>query len=471
MAGMNMQLAKVLYAIFLFFFAYFIILIFYNILLAVIGLIEGRKRMRESEIEDYPLAYLATIALPVSIIIPARNEEGWIRDSVLSALNLNYPRFEVVIVDDGSTDRTFPILNDMLKLRPTDLPYIKHYKDGQVRGILESEKYPNVTVITKFPGVKKAGAVNAGLNLARNDYICVLDADTIIEPDALLKVMAHIERDPERVISIGSYFGLSNGLKIKDGRVVKRSFSYNPIIAYQHLEYIRSFLGNRIGWGQFNAIPVIAGGFGVWQKDILCQLGGFSLEFTCEDIEMTFRFQDYMAKNKDKKYRIMMLPYPVSWTEGPDNIHSLILQRNRWQRVTNETIWKYKYMLLNPRYRAFGFLAFPYYLFYEVLGVFFEISSIILVAAGFVFGMVDIRTFLAYLVFMILVQSFVSLLSILTFVRSQRTFKLPYVAYLIFLSFLEILWYKWIISIAKLSGMISYARKITTFDQYERAKR
>jgi len=467
----NILLSKANYIVFLIFFGYFVVLTAFYFFLAVVGFIEGRKRSWESEEEDYPLAYLSTMAIPVSIILPARNEEEWIRDSLLSILNQNYPKFEVIIVNDGSTDRTMEILNEVLKLKPYDIPYIKHYKDGQVKEILKSEIHPNVTVISKLPGVKKAGAVNAGLNMARNDYVCGIDADTVLEPNALLKVMAHVEKDPERIIGIGSYFGLANGLKIKDGRIMKRSYSWNPIIACQNLEYIRSFIGNRIAWSRFNAMPIIAGGFAIWRRDILYELGGYSANFTCEDIEFTFRARDYMAKNKDKDYKIIMLPYHVGWTEGPANARSLILQRNRWQRVTNETIWHYKYMLLNPRYGSFAYLAMPYFLLYEVLGVFFEIASLAFVAIGWTAGALNLNTFIAFLCLMILSQCVISLLSILAFARSQRIFRLPYIVYLVVLTFLEFFWYRWIISLAKLSGMYSYARKVTTFDQYARPKR
>ncbi len=468
---MSIILARITYAMFFVFLGYFLLLSAFYFFLSFVGFFEGRKRSWESEEEDYPLIYLSGIAIPVTIVIPARNEEAWIRDSLLSVLNLNYPKFEVIIVDDGSQDNTFGVVDAMLKLRPIDIPYIKHYKDGLVHAIFKSEKYPHVTVIRKQAGVKKAGSVNSGLNMARNEYICVVDADTVLDPNALLKVMACVEREPGKVVGVGSYFGLANDLKIKDGRVIERNLSFNPIIAYQNLEYIRSFIGNRIGWSKYNAMPVVAGGFSMWRRDILHALGGFSADFTCEDIEFTFRAHAYLAKNKDKDHKIIMLPYAVGWTEGPGNFRSLISQRSRWQRVTDETVAHYKYMIFNPGYGSFAFLTIPYFLFYEVFGVFFEIGSIIFVIAGWALGMLDIRTFFAFILLMVLSQAVISLFSIFSFIRVQRIFRPRYIIYLIVLSFVEFLWYRWIISAAKLLGTYTFFRGVKEHNQYQRVKR
>jgi biofilm PGA synthesis N-glycosyltransferase PgaC len=466
-----MLASKVIYTVFVVSLGYFLVLTIYYIFLAVVGSIEEMKRAMEGESEDYSLFYFSSLKLPVSIILPAHNEEDWIADSLQSLLDINYPEFEIIVVNDGSTDGTLDILNKMLKLNSVDAIYIKHYKDGRLRGVLKSELYPNVTVIDKDRGNKKAGAVNAGLNMARHEYVCVMDADTVLERDALLKVMAQVEKEPDKVIGVGSYFGLVNGFKIKNGAIMDRSCSYNPIVAYQNVEYIRSFIGNRLAWSRYNAMPNVAGGFGVWRKDVLYELGGFSSEFTCEDIELTFRAHEYIVKNKDKGYRIEMLPFYVGWTEGPDNIPALIMQRNRWQRVVNETVWRYKYMTCNPKYGYFGFLAMPYFVLYEVFGVFMEVISIAFVTAGWVMGVLNINIFMAYLLFMLLSQAFVSLLSMLAFVEGQRLFRMRYIAYMIGLTLVEFFCYRWIISVSKIIGTISSLRGIKSYDQYTRSKR
>lgn len=468
---MGIPIAKLTYFIFIFFFGYFLFLSVFYLFLAFLGFIEGRRRSWESQTEDYPLAYLSSNPISVSIIMPARNEEEWIADALLSLLNLNYPKFEVIIVDDGSQDKTLEIADKILELKALDMPYVKHYKDGVIQTIFKSAKYPNVTVISKDKGLKKAGAVNAGLNFARNEYVCVVDADTVLEQNALLKVMAHVGRDPDKIIGIGSYFGLSNDLKIKEGRILEKRFSPNPLIAYQNLEYIRSFIGNRLGWSKYNAMPVVAGGFSMWRRDVLYELGGFSADFTCEDIEFTFRAHDYLVRNKDKDYRIVMLPYSVGWTEGPSNVTSIISQRSRWQRVTDETVLHYKYMILNPRFGAFAFLTLPYFLLYEVFGVFFEIASIFFVGLGWALGLLDLKVFILFVLLMALTQAITSIFSIFSFTRIQRLFPLPYVIYLIFLSLTEYLWYRWVISAARLLGTYTFLRGVKEHNQYKRVKR
>lgn len=466
-----MFLPKLIYTVFIISLVYFITLTVYYAFLALVGSIEGARRALQGEEEDYALFYFSPLKNPVSIILPAHNEEDWIAESLKALINLNYPEFEIIVVNDGSTDATFDILNDVLKLKPVDTIYVKHYKDGRVRGTLRSELHPNVIVIDKDAGHKKAGAVNAGLNMARHNYVCVIDADTILERDALLKVMAQVDREPDKIIGVGSSFGLVNGFKIKDGTIVERTFSYNPIVAYQNLEYIRSFIGNRLAWSKYNSLPIVSGGFGIWRKDVLYELGGFSRDFTCEDIELTFRAHDYIAKNRDKGYKISMLPYYVGWTEGPSNIVSLISQRDRWQRVTNETIWRYKYMALNPKFGLFGFFTMPYFIIYEVLGVFAEVLGVAFVASGWILGFLDFNIFLAFFLFMLLSQAFVSLLSIMAFIERHRVFRAGYVMYLVMLTCVEFFFYRWIISIAKLAGTISFLKQKKSQDQYVRAQR
>ena len=461
----------ILQTAFVIFFAYFIVLVSYYFLMAVLGYFEEKKRAHEREGEAYSILAYSSFTLPISLIIPAHNEEEWIADCLKAVLNFSYPEFEVIVVDDGSIDKTFEILNNFLRLTAYDKVYEDRFGGGKIHGIFKSERDPRVTVIQKASGHKKAGAVNAGLNLARYKYVGVTDADTILEPDALMRVMAEVQKDPEHIIGIGSYFGLSNGFDVREGKIVQRSFSYNPIIACQNLEYIRSFIGLRIGWSRFNATPNIAGGFGLWRRDVVSELGGFATDYTCEDIEYTFRAHRYRIKHSDKGYKIVMLPYVVGWTEGPSNVKSLVIQRNRWQRVVNETLWQYRKMICNPKYGVFALFVLPYYLLYEVFGFLFEGASVLLALWGCWLGIFDMKVFAAFFLFMALVQGFTSLACLMAFLKGQRAFQTKYVLYLMALSFLEFFWYRWLILYAKISGTASYFRGVKDYTMYTREKR
>ncbi len=455
---------------FVIFVAYYLFLSVYYLVLNMVGFFEYWNRRKEHEEENYAALSVSSFTVPVSIIIPVHNEELWILDCLKSVLNLNYPEFEIIIVDDGSVDKTIPILKDFLKLKFIHNPYTDHFSSGKILGLYRSEKHPKITVLSKESGGKKAGAVNAGLNIAKYKFVCVMDSDTVLENNALLKVMAHVQKDPERIIGIGSYFGLVNGFKIKDGQILERSFSWKPVVAYQTLEYIRTFIGNRIAWSRFNAMPNIAGGFGVWRRDVLLDLGGYNTEFSSEDVEFTFRAHGYIAKHKKKHYRIMMLPYYVGWTEGPNDVKSLIQQRDRWQRVMIETVWHYKYMLFNPKYGSFGFVTFPYFLFYEVLGVFFELASVVITVWGYLAGLLNTELFFGFFILMILYQAFISLIPLFTFNRAQEIFKSKDAAYLVFLSLVEFFWYRWIIAWSKFAGTFNFFRGDRTYNMVPRTR-
>ncbi len=452
---------------FIIFISYFLAQVLYFIVMAIVALIHSRRMTMHLEEDDYSVLFSSDFTVPVTIIVPAHNEERSIEDTVLSLININYPSYEAIIVNDGSTDSTMPVLERLLDLEPTSITYNQRFPDGMVHEIYRSVKYPNFLVISKSGGHKKAGAVNAGLNIARYKYICVIDADTIIEPDAFTNLMSHVEKNPEKIIGIGSYFGLVNGFSVKKGRILKRSFSFNPLIAYQNLEYLRGFIGIRFPWSNLNAVPILAGGFSIWRIDILAKVGGFSENHTCEDMEITFRVRDYIVREKTGQ-SILSLPYYTAWTSGPENIKSLISQRERWQRVENESISAYRHMLFNPRFGNFGFITMPYFFFYECLGPFFEAVSYALVFFSFLAGILDVSTFMALFIFMGLAQSVISSYVLAVAMRTVNVFELRYVIYMLVLGLFEMLLYRPIILVAKVQGTLNFFFGVKGFTQYKR---
>ncbi len=438
---------------FILLFSYFLLTFIYYLVLGAVSFLEQRRRFSEHAYEDYDSLSLSVFTLPVSIIIPAHNEEKWIIDSVKSALNLSYPEFEVIVIDDGSTDNTLNLLKEAFALKELERLPEQRFDCGKIRAAFYSSITPGIKVVSKDSGYRKAGALNVGMEFARYKYICVLDADTILEPDALLKVMAHAVKEPDKVAGLGSYFGLLNGFNVENGRIIEKSFSHKPLVVYQNLEYIRSFVFSRPAWSRFNATPVVAGGFAVWRKDIILELGGFGTEFCTEDVEITFRVQDHILENK-LGYKILMLPYLAGWTEGPETKQEYFRQRLLWQITINEAVWKYRHMFFNRKHGFFAFFSMPYYVLSETLGAFFELISIILVIAGFFAGILELNVFLAYFWLLLLGNALISLLSIFfVTLREPDAFRPSEAMNFIALSFVDIFTYHLLMLAARVASI------------------
>jgi cellulose synthase/poly-beta-1,6-N-acetylglucosamine synthase-like glycosyltransferase len=254
---------------------------------------------------------------------------------------------------------------------------------------------------------------------------------------------------------------------VKNGNILKRGVSFFSLVSFEMLDYIRSHLANRLSLSRFDSMLCVCGGFGIWRKDFLIEIGGYSSDFTCEDIEITFRAYDYIIKNK-KPYKILMMPHCVAWTEGPNLVKNLIRQRNRWQRVINETVWHYRHMLFNGRYGWIGFMGVPYFFLYESLGVFFETASLIVLFLGTVLGRLRVEDFLLITLIMLLYYTITALVSLLIFDKNQRLFSLKDMAKLSALSFLEFFGYRQIILTARIMGTIAFFKGDKRWDKFER---
>ena len=145
-------------------------------------------------------------------------------------------------------------------------------------------------------------------------------------------------------------------------------------MAYQHMDYLRAFFNNRLAWSRLGFMLCAVGAFQIWRRDVLEEVGGYARNFTCEDIELTFRVHEKFRR-EGRDYEIHCLPDNVGTTEGPDTVRKLVSQRERWQRVINETVWHYRQMWFRPRYGSVGLLGAPFYLFTEVLAPVFEVLA------------------------------------------------------------------------------------------------
>jgi cellulose synthase/poly-beta-1,6-N-acetylglucosamine synthase-like glycosyltransferase len=343
----------------------------------------------------------------ITLIVTAFNEAAGIVESVTSLLALRYPRYEIVVVNDGSTDDTLARLEQAFDLVPARLAVRNTIATEPIRGSYVSRRAPSLVVVDKDNG-GKADALNAGTVVARHPLVCALDADALMEADALLRVATPILDDPERVIATGGIVRIANGSAISHGRVLDVRLPSNRLAVLQVLEYFRAFLIGRVGWTRLNALLIISGAFGLFHRAVVEEVGGWSPTTVGEDMELVVKIhRHYRALGLP--YRIEFVPDPVCWTEVPEDLGSLSRQRRRWQRGLGQALWRHRKAIGNPRYGSFGVLAMPYFLLFEFLGPVIETLGVGLTIAAFATGALSGTSFLAFLVVAFLVGILLSI--------------------------------------------------------------
>jgi len=347
---------------------------------------------------------------PISVLVPAHNEAAGIADSVRSLLALDYPHMEVVVISDGSTDGTIERLTEVFGLsevlRPTP-PFVSH---RPVRAVYEPRSQLRLLVIDKENG-GKADALNAGINFASYPIFCTIDADSMLEQDALAKAVLPFVTDPQRTVATGGLVRVANGCRVERGRVMQARLPRSKFAMLQVIEYSRAFFGTRTGWTMLNGLLIVSGAFGLFRRDIVIAAGGYRTDIVGEDFELVVRLHR-TCRDSGNPYRIVYIPDPVCWTEAPEHIRYLRRQRSRWHRGCLETLLIHRRMLLNPRYRALGLLALPSMLLFDVLGPVIEISGYVVCVVAFLTGALSLLNFILFFAIAVLYGLFLTLGSI-----------------------------------------------------------
>jgi cellulose synthase/poly-beta-1,6-N-acetylglucosamine synthase-like glycosyltransferase len=385
-------------------------------LLSLAGILRYRRLVtfvRFGEIFRMP------IVKPVSVIVPAFNEGKGIVESIRSLLSLRYPVFEVIVVNDGSTDDTLARLTEAYDLRLSKAVFRGTVPTQPIRGIYRSAVQPRLIVVDKLNG-KKADAMNAGLNVSRYPLFCAVDGDSVLEQDALLKTVRPVLEAPERTIGAGGIIRLSNGCEVRDGQVVRVGLPRNWIARIQILEYLRAFLGGRLGMAMMRSTLIVSGAFGIFRKDVAMACGGYRAASIAEDMDLVVRMQKHMHELK-KPFRIVFIPDPICWTEAPERLKTLSQQRSRWHRGLMQTLVRFRRMLFNPRYGMAGLFAMPFYAVFEMAGPFIEVLGYGLFLTHVLLGRVDYPFAVTFFFVAVFYGTFVSLLAIfLEELSSQR---------------------------------------------------
>ncbi|MCY7280993.1 MAG: glycosyltransferase [Sphingomonas bacterium] len=363
---------------------------------------------------------LAGHAPPIALLAPAYNEEITIVESVTSLLALHYPSFEVIVINDGSSDNTLQQLIASFGVEPVERYYDQTLNHQPIRGLYASPRLPRLLVIDKDNG-GKSDALNAGINVARAPLFCSIDADSLLESDALLRAVRPFIEEPDKMVAVGGTIRLANGSRIDGGRVVSVALPRNFLALVQIVEYLRAFLMARLALSRMQVLTVISGAFGLFRRRLVLEVGGYSQGTVGEDMELVIKLHRHMRDRK-QPYRIEFIPEPVCWTEAPEDLTILGRQRARWQRGSLETFFKHRDMLFNPRYGRIGFIGFGHILVVDVLGPLIEVLGYVLVPLLWAVGLLAIDYLLAFLAITFTFGVFVSVATLILEEAELRRF-------------------------------------------------
>ena len=395
---------------------------------------------------------------PITLLVPAHNEEKSIVQSASSLLALDYPELEVVIINDGSEDGTLEALKEHFALRAANLLYLAEIPTAPVRGVYISSREPRLLVVDKEAGGSKADALNAGLNAASSPYVCVVDADSILESDALLRIMVQIAWDPKGIVASGGIVRVINGSKVEKGHLRRVRLPRGSFEILQVIEYLRAFLIGREAWARFNLLPIISGAFGVFRRDVVKAVGGFRASAIGEDFDLVARMHRYLI-DQGIKYRIAFVPDPVCWTEVPADVRSLGRQRSRWQIGLIDVLWPNRDMLFRPRYGRFGAIALPYMWVFEFFAPFIEVTGYTTIFIALALGKLSHTFFAEFLIFGYLFAAMISVGAVLQEEVTYRRYNdWKDVVWLILYCFLEQVPYRQLQLYWRLKGTWQYLR-------------
>lgn len=329
----------------------------------------------------------ADLMPPISVIAPAYNEELSIVQSVKALLALEYPEHEVIVVNDGSKDDTLGQLIHAFDMFEAERTQVARLQRTEIRRTYRSRRYPNLLVVDKENG-RKADAANAGIGFARTPLVCIIDADSIIEPDGLLRAAEPFMYGGERLIAVGGAIRIANGCTIRGGSLHRIGIAKEMVPRFQIVEYLRAFLMNRVANAHTNTLLLISGAFGLFRRSTLVEMGGYRHDTVGEDLELVVRMHRFMRDN-GRDYRIAFVPDIVCWTEAPAALRGLDNQRARWQQGALETLQRHRGMIGNPRYGRIGLLAMPHVVLEDILGPPAELLGYFVLPAAALLGLLD----------------------------------------------------------------------------------
>lgn len=407
---------------------------------------------------------------PVSILVPAYNEEVTIVDSILSLLELDYRLYEIIVVDDGSKDRTSDVLIEKFNLKKVNRPIRKAVKCKDAKEIYESNDYKvKITLVKKYNG-GKGDALNMGINASSYPYFICMDADSMLQRDSLEKIVMPLMSD-DKTVAVGGLVRVAQCVKMDEGNVVGYHLPVNdPVICMQVMEYDRSFLASRILMDGYNGNMIISGAFGLFKKDIVIACGGYDTATIGEDMELVVRIHEFCCNNKIP-YNMHYATDAVCWSQAPTKLGDLKKQRRRWHLGLFQSLMKHSQMFMNPRYGLVGNLSYFYYLFYELLSPFIEVIGWIVMILSIWAGLLNFRFMISlYLLYAI----YGAVITITAFFQRIYTQNLRIsrsdLMMAIVMCFVENIFFKQVLEFFRITAFIGYGKNKHNWGSITRVK-
>jgi cellulose synthase/poly-beta-1,6-N-acetylglucosamine synthase-like glycosyltransferase len=376
--------------------------------LLIVSFFDMRRRLAQNFYSDYEAVAKSHFTFPISVLVPAFNEETTVVEAVRSVLSLDYPQHEVIVINDGSADATLERLTREFGLVRRDMIVRRSIPiQGTIRGLYRSPSIPNLVVVDQ-EHAGKSEALNAGINVSRYPLFCTIDADSVFQENALLRVVRPFLEDPDRVIAVGGQVRVANGCKVERGRVIDPRLPQNVLAAFQVVEYLRAFVASRLGLSAMNNLLILSGVFSLFRKDVVVEVGGYRSDVVTEDMELVLRLHHAM-REQGRPYSVVFLPDPICWTEVPQRLRSLARQRGRWHRGLVHSLWLHRSIFWEKNSGSLRWLGMPYYVLFELFGPIVEVVGYIVLPIAFFMGFLSPLYFWAFLFLSVTSGAFLSI--------------------------------------------------------------
>lgn len=408
-------------------------------------------------------------ALPISIIVPAHNEEVTIVDMVESLLALDYRLYEIIVVDDGSQDETAARVIERFGLHGMHRPIRMRLPCAPLKEIYESCAHKvRITLICKENG-GKGDSLNMGINAAAYPYFLCVDANSALQADSLSRISQPVLEN-DGIVAVGGMIRIAQGVTLKDGQVMRYQMPKNPIVGMQVLEYDRSFLASRILLDRFNGNLIVSGAFGLFRKDVVIAAGGYDSDTMGEDMELIVKLHVF-CRNNQIKYAIRYAPAAICWSQAPSTLSDLCRQRRRWHLGLFQSMIKYRQILFNPRFGMLGMVSYMYYLLYELLSPFVEMFGIAITLLALVTGLINVQFMIIFFAIYLIYGAILTLTAFLERIHTQNM-KIGLIDALqaILLCLLESVFYRFVLAYTRTTAFVGYKKRKKQWGTIKRTK-